>query len=154
VLPLVSQAATGTGKVAEAAKKALPLLERDRLPPMPVVAARMLAIRKPAGTLDTLLTYVPFYEGDDLLVEVRAALVAVAIRDGKLDPALATALADALPQRRALAAEVVSRAASTPELRAGVRALLADKDLTVRLRAAMASPAPARRRRCRCSSTC
>lgn len=138
VLPLLVQVSKGTGKYAEAAKKALPVLERDRLPPIPLVAARMVAVRKPAGSLDVLLAAVPFLDGDDLFSEVRTALTAVAVRDGKLEPALVKALADKLPERRALAAEAISQAASTAEQRAGVRALLTDKDLTVRMRAALA----------------
>lgn len=138
VLPLLETTANGSGKIAEAAKKAVAVLERDRLSPTPLVALRMVAIRKPAGALETLLEYVPFLSGDDLESEVRRALVAVAIHDGKIHPLLTKALEDPLPERRAMAAEVICQATFSPEQRAGVRTLLTDKDLVVRLRAAMA----------------
>jgi hypothetical protein len=64
-------------------------------------------------------------------------LTFLALRDGKLDPALALALTDKLPLRRAAAAEVVCQTA-LGEHRSRLFALLNDPDLTVRCRTALA----------------
>src|SRR5262245_44094391 len=80
----------------------------ERLPKFPpgeirAAAARVLALRKPAGAAEALLGFLP--EGvkldeEDVLVR---ALAAMATRDGKTDFALVSALTDKLPVRRAIA---------------------------------------------------
>src|SRR5437588_614184 len=67
--------------------------------------------------------------------EVAGARAALGVRDGKLDPALAAALDDREPARRAAAALVLGRY-GTSEQRAAVRRLLTDREAKVRLRAA------------------
>jgi hypothetical protein len=65
------------------------------------------------------------------------ALAAVAVRDGKVDPAAAEALDDKVPLRRAAAARALGRARDAA-VRAPVRRLLKDGDERVRLEAAQA----------------
>jgi outer membrane protein assembly factor BamB len=69
--------------------------------------------------------------------EVAGALRRLAGTGGKGDPVLVKALQDAAPVRRAIAGEVLAGTADV-EVRAGVRKLLADPDLEVRLRVAVA----------------
>jgi HEAT repeat protein/outer membrane protein assembly factor BamB len=137
VLPVLREAARD--RDAEVARRAETVLQRvekapsDALPPS---AARLVALRKPAGAAEVLLAYLPSAEGEDQAAEVLNALAAVAIRDGKLEPALVKALGDTLPRTRAAAAEVLCRAGGA-EATAAVRKLLQDTDLSVRLRAAV-----------------
>jgi HEAT repeat protein len=110
--------------------------------PLPAAAVRLLALHKPVGALETLLGYLPFAEGEEAATEVQGVLRALAVREGQLDPALVQALDDKMPQRRAVAAEVILKVRPA-EQRAAVRKLLRDQDSMVRLRVALAL-APAR----------
>ncbi len=98
-------------------------------------AVRVLRARRPAETVGVLLGYLPTTDDDGVVEEIRAALIELGPRDGRVDPALVAALTDAAPARRGLAALVVGRY-GTAEQQARVRGLLADKDLKVRFLAA------------------
>jgi hypothetical protein len=74
---------------------------------------------------------------ESLVHELQASLTALAIRDGKPDPALIQALEDKLPVRRAAAAAALAQAGG-PAQQLAVRKLLRDPDPTVRLRVALA----------------
>src|SRR5437763_827931 len=65
--------------------------------------------------------------------EARLALAAVAVKDGKPDPAIVAALSDKSPLLRGSAAEVLTRAGVASQKEA-VRALLKDPEPSVRLR--------------------
>src|SRR5262249_54039341 len=73
-------------------------------------AARLLALRKPDGASKALLDYIPFAEQEYLAAEIRTALAALAVRDGKPDPVVVEALADRQAARRAPAGRGVTRA--------------------------------------------
>src|SRR5262249_3454005 len=103
----------------------------------PLVAARLMALRKPAGATEALLAYLPFAEDEGVANEVQTALMAVGFPDGKADPVVVRALVDPLPLRRAAAAEALAHAGG-PQERLALRKLLADPDLTVRRRVAVA----------------
>jgi HEAT repeat protein/outer membrane protein assembly factor BamB len=136
VAPLLRQAAADP-KMAQAAQNCLRLLQEKGVPaPLPPAAARLLAVKKPAGGVEALLTYLPLAEDEAMSAEVQSALGTLAVRDGKLDPALVQALDDKAPARRAAAAEAVCRN-GLAEDRQAVRKLLKDADLTVRLRAGL-----------------
>ncbi len=79
----------------------------------------------------------PFADNDAVAEEVRIALAGVAVRDGKPEPALVTALTDKFPLRRAFAAEALA-ASGAAEHRAAFHKLLQDPEAEVRLRVAMA----------------
>jgi hypothetical protein len=100
-------------------------------------AARVLARRRPAGTVQVLLDYLPAADDEMVAQEVRNALADVAVRDGKADPVLVAALADASPLKRGAAGLALARAHAADQLPA-VRKLLADPDARVRLRVALA----------------
>jgi hypothetical protein len=99
-------------------------------------ATRVLAARKPKGAAATLLAYLPF-AGDALGDDVRVALAALGVRDGKPAPVLVKALQDRNPLLRGAAGEALTRARA-PGLQGDLRALLKDPDPTVRRRLALA----------------
>jgi HEAT repeat protein len=99
-------------------------------------AVRLIAQQRPAQAASVLLAFLPSAEDTNVLDEVRAALGAVAHVDGKPDPALAAALEDPLPLRRAVAVEALCQPGMEPP--AAVRKLLDDPKPSVRLRAALA----------------
>jgi HEAT repeat protein len=137
-LPLLREAAHDPdAEVARRAGAIVRRFEQEPNDPLPAAAARLLALRKPAGAAEVLLAYLPAAEGEDTAAEVEAALTAVAVRDNRPEPAVLRALGDASPRRRAAAAEALCRAGSAEGVWAAHK-LLRDADLSVRLRAATA----------------
>jgi hypothetical protein len=100
-------------------------------------AVRMTALRKPEGAVTVLLNYLPSAEDETIAEEVRVALTALAVREGKVEPALMTALADRTPVRRTAAAVALIRA-RLPEPLPALRKFLQDPDKGVRWRVALA----------------
>jgi HEAT repeat protein len=135
--PFLRQAAQDRDAKSEAAQKALAQIDPDAAPPLPTVAARLLTMRRPAGGAEAILTYLPSAEDDVIAGELRTALAAMAVKDGKADPAVLKALEDKVALRRAAAAEALAFAGG-PDERDAVRKLLKDADPTVKLRAAIA----------------
>jgi HEAT repeat protein len=132
-VPLLRQAGqSDNARVAAMSAKCVELIEKDSPNPLPGPAARLLVLRRPEGTLETLLGYLPFADNDTLAEELRDLIVAVAFRDGKADPLLVKALEDKVPARRGAAAYALCRAEQTDHL-AAVRKLLQDPDPEVRL---------------------
>jgi HEAT repeat protein len=137
VAPLLRQAAADP-KLAQPAQRCLELLQEKGAPaPLPPSAARLLAVKKPAGAIEALLAYLPLAEDEAMAAEVQSALATLAVHGGKLDPALVQALDDKAPARRAVAAEAICRSGSAED-RQGVRRLLKDADPALRLRAGLA----------------
>jgi hypothetical protein len=139
VLPLLRQAMDGVDleqlrRLEQCIQKIEARAKDDTLPP---VAARLLAVRKPAGATEALLAYLPCTEDEVMKWEVGKALQRLAAPNAKPDPVLVKALADTVPLRRAVAGEVLA-GLEAAEIRAAVRKLLADADRTVRLRVAVA----------------
>jgi hypothetical protein len=136
--PFLRQVAADRDARAELATKALKEMDADNIaPPLPSVAGRLLAMRRPEGGAEAILAYLPSAEDDSLAGDLRVALGAMAMKDGKADPAVLKALEDKLPLRRAAAAEALAFAGG-PEQRTAIRKLLKDDDPTVRIRAAIA----------------
>jgi HEAT repeat protein len=137
-LPQLRAALTNTD--AEITRRAKQLIERIEVEPthhLPVAALRLLAVRKPEGAVMALLEYLPHAEDDTRSDEVRASLTFLAQSNGKLAPALLTALTDKEPLLRATAGEVLAKGGGR-EGRAAARKLLKDETLTVRMRVALA----------------
>jgi hypothetical protein len=123
-------------EVVRRAEECLRALRRGDSAAAPAAAVRLIGRRKPAGAAAVLLGYLPFADNEAVAEELRGALAAVAVRDGKPDPGVVAALADKVPARRAAAAEALFRAgAAEPEQ---VRKLLDDPDPAVRLQLALA----------------
>jgi hypothetical protein len=112
----------------------------DRDFPGSVLAAvvRRVATRKPAGAAEVLLAYLlPMGEDDGVSEEVRTALAAVAVRQGKPEPLLVAALAEKDALQRGAAAEALCRADAAGQ-KPAIRKLLHDPEPKVRLRVGLA----------------
>jgi HEAT repeat protein len=136
-LPQLREAAKS--KDAEMARRARRLIERiegDPVHHLPAAAVRLLALRKPPGSVEALLAYLPFAEDETLADDTQKSLVALARRESKPHPALLRALTDKSASLRATVAEVLVQGGG-PEGRAAARKLLTDDSADVRLRVAL-----------------
>jgi hypothetical protein len=98
---------------------------------------RVLARRKPTGAVGVLFGALPTVADEPLAGEIREALVALAMKDGKTDPLLVAGLKDKLGVKRAAAAIALCRVKATDHL-PQIRKLLDDPDGKVRLPVALA----------------
>ena len=123
-------------EVAHRASESLRELEKHAENVVPQSAARLLALRKPAGAAEALLAYLPLTDSEESTEEIDFALTAVAVADPQAVSVLLRSLSDKNPLKRAAAATALSRtpAGAPPE----ARALLHDPDVTVRLAVAQA----------------
>lgn len=124
-------------EVARRAEHCLQLIEPYPTGAVAAAAARLLVVRKPAGAVEALLGYLPAAEDEGVADAVRAALAALARRDGRPEPALVAALDDRVPARRAGAVQALIRSAPADE-RPPLRRYLRDPEPVVRLEAALA----------------
>src|SRR5262249_4532219 len=86
---------------------------------------------------EVLLGYLPSAEDEIVAEAIRTALTQVAVRDGKTEPLLITALRDPSTARRAGAGAALARA-GVPDQQEAVRKLLTDRDPLVRLHVGLA----------------
>lgn len=124
-------------KIGTAAQKCLEAIEKDAPNPLPQAAARLLALRKPEGTIAALLGYIAVSESEEITTQLIDILAGVGCAAGKPDDALIAALADRAPARRAAAAQAICKAKSAAAIPA-VRRLLSDKETLVRFRVSVA----------------
>ncbi len=137
-VPLLREATRSTdAERARRAEECLKDIADKGGKPLPEPVLRLLSIRRPAGAVEALLDYLPFAENEQRSEETRRALAALALREGRLEPALVRALEDPLPLRRLAAAEAIL-AAGALEQRDNVRKLLRDAEPLVRHRVAVA----------------
>ena len=137
-LPALREAKSNSDpEVVRRAVECLRRIESDAGPALVQAAARLVAIRKPAEASAVLLAYLPNADNENVADEVRAALSAVAVRDGRVEDIVVKALADAHPARRGAAAVTLCRTGLGPH-QAAVRQLLQDRDAGVRLHVALA----------------
>ncbi|HYV36130.1 MAG TPA: HEAT repeat domain-containing protein [Gemmataceae bacterium] len=111
-------------------------LNKDDKDKLPVVAPRLLAIRKPGGAAAALLAYLPLTNDRTMQEAIGKALKSLVVLEGKADPALVKALSDPLPGQRLAAAEAL--AGGGADHWPAVRKLLTDPQTEVRLRVALA----------------
>jgi HEAT repeat protein len=133
VLPLLRAAMRETTdlEIRRRARACAEQIQTDYSPAIAAAAARLLAVRRPVGTAEVLLAFLPGPYEDMVLEEIQTTLVAVARTSGKLDPAFAIALTAAVPARRATAAVTLCRVGAA-EHRPALRKLLQDKEPSVR----------------------
>jgi outer membrane protein assembly factor BamB/HEAT repeat protein len=124
-------------RIAVAARQCLAAIERDGPRLLPDCAPRLLALRRPEGTVEALLAYLPFAEGESMVDEITDLIADIGCPDHKPLAAVVAALGDRVPVRRSAAAIAIARSGSADNL-AGVRKLLRDPDPVVRLRTAFA----------------
>jgi hypothetical protein len=96
VVPLLRQAAPATS--LEQSRRLEQCLQQiaqaHNSEALPAVAARLLALRKPAGAIETLLAYVPFTEDEVMKAEVAKALHRLAAAGVRPDGSVRKLLAD------------------------------------------------------------
>jgi HEAT repeat protein len=138
VAPMLRQASNHPDlEVRQRTQALLQEIEKETAVPLSLAVPRILALRKPAGTAEILLAYLPFADDDVVLAEVQEALDAVAFRDGKADPAIVKALSDKTASRRAAAAAALCQGSGADQ-RDAVRKLLDDPEPAVRVKVALA----------------
>jgi hypothetical protein len=138
-VPLLEEAVKNNDdiEVVRRAEDCVRQINRGASAKVPAAAVRVLGSRKAEGAAAVLLGFLPSADNDAVAEDVRIALAAVAVRDGKADPDLLAALADSLALRRAAAAEALCRAGAREPL-AAIRKLLHDPEPAVRLQVALA----------------
>lgn len=125
-------------EIARRCELCLTRIERGvPFPALSAAVARQIAARKPPGAAGVLLGSLPFADDETVADEMREALAAVAVVEGRIDPALTGALGDSSPDRRAAAAEALIRSGLPAGIEAG-RKSLSDAVADVRLRTAAA----------------
>jgi HEAT repeat protein len=112
-------------------------MEEKADPTVQAATARLVGHRRPAGAAEVLLAYLPFAADDAVVDDIAKALGALAIREGKSEPALVQALADTSAVKRGVVGEALAWGGAKDQLPA-VRKLLKDTDARVRLRVALA----------------
>jgi len=139
ILPLLREALKDSDlEVSRRAQRCIKRIEQEPANRLPAAAIRMLALRKPEGATETLVNYLPFADEESLVEEVQTAMGWLARKDGKPDPTLMEALDNFRPGVRIAAAAALAKGGG-PDARPALRKLMtADKDSSVRLRAALA----------------
>jgi hypothetical protein len=122
-------------EVRRRAQDCVDALLHGRGPALRAAAARLLRARRPPGACAALVAYLPFAEDEAAADEAVATLVVLGVSDGRVDAAVAGALHDKAPARRAAAALLLGRSGSAGQ-KDEVRRLLHDPDPGLRLRAA------------------
>jgi len=100
-------------------------------------ATRLLAQRKPPQAAQVLLDFLPFAVDTGVVETIQECLPVLALDNGRPDEALLRALNDRRALKRRTAGTALIRAGALPKL-PGVRELLRDADLEVRLHIARA----------------
>lgn len=137
-VPLLREASTHRDvEVAARARSCLGQIKLGSVEALLSAAARLVAVRKPAGATQVLLGYLPLAEEEDVAEELEKALAALALPGGKPDAALLAALADKVPRVRASAGVALVRAGVAGTVPA-VGKLLDDPEARVRLRVGLA----------------
>jgi HEAT repeat protein len=124
-------------EVARRAKVLIERIEQDPGHRLPLAALRLLGLRKPPGSVEALLAYLPYSEDENRTKEVRSSLTALALQEGQLNPTLVRMLDDAKAELRSTAAEALIEGGG-PAGHNAVRKMLRDKTSEVRMRVALA----------------
>ena len=119
-------------ETARRAMYAIGVIEQNTQLGLSAIASRVLAERKPAGTVETLLAYLPFVDEAGIEEEVRQSLKRVAYVESKAHLALEQALDDKETKRRAAAGWIVGQA-NDPKQRQLAIPRLRDESNEVRL---------------------
>lgn len=123
-------------EIGARARRCLEALRGEGGIDLSAVAARVLAVRAPAGAAAVFIDFLPSAMNESVEEEIVGHLITLALRDGKPTPTIVSALRDPEPTRRLAAVAVLARA--DDEHRAQARALTADPEPRVRLATAQA----------------
>lgn len=132
-LPYLREAATAQDR--EVVRRARACLRQIGTGPgveVPAAAVRLVGWKRPAGAAKVLLDYLPAAD-EPVAREVRAALVAVAQREGKPDPDLVRALDDKDPIQREAARGVLGKDGGAFLKRPGRRLFMQGPPLATRV---------------------
>lgn len=124
-------------EIARRCERCLEIVRRGPGAYVAAAAARLLAIRQPAGALDSLLAYLPFAPDDFATETVLAALVDLGFVDGRPKSIWERTVDDPEISRRSAAARVLGLS-SDPAHRSLVQQLANDASFAVRLEACRA----------------
>ncbi len=119
-------------EVATRAKRCLQQIERRNDQPMILAALRLVASRRPAGAVETLLNFLPFADDEVVEEEVLTVLGQIASSGSRTEPVLVAAVHSGVSLQRAAAGRLLGRSALS-ELREAARMLFTDPDAKVRL---------------------
>jgi HEAT repeat protein len=122
-------------EIVRRARECLEQIKQGPGPMLPAAAVRSLARTHPDGSVAALVRFLPFNDDEQVEDETLAALTALGIREGKLDPVLREALGDKHLLRRGAAGYVGGRV-KEPAVRDAVLKLLDDPEPMVRFRTA------------------
>jgi HEAT repeat protein len=108
-VPVLKQAARDKDlEIARRAEQCLEQIKQGSNNELLLAAVRLLGMRQPSEAVEALLDFLPGAD-QEVAVEVRAALAAIAARQETPDPALVQALAGKDPVRREAAAAVLGK---------------------------------------------
>jgi hypothetical protein len=125
-VPILAQALKDPDpEIASRAKECLDRISKAPDPGAPAAVVRLIAQQKPAGAAEVLLAYLPSAPDESVAHEVRAALAAVAYRDGNPDKALVQAVEGKDAARKTAASAALGTDAKAARERAGQRLFLA-----------------------------
>ncbi len=136
LVPLKEATQSPDLEVARRAERILQEMEQGGDAAVLISAAYLIGVRQPKEGVATLLTYLPSSTDSSVVDGIQSALVRLAIKEGKVEPAILKALDDKEAVRRVAAAYVVSK--GDTRQRQALRPYLNDKDLEVRFHAATA----------------
>jgi hypothetical protein len=122
-------------ETARRARYAIQVIEQNTRLGLSAPASRVLVERKPAGTMEALLAYLPFVDEGWVEEEIRHNMKRLAYADGKAILVLEQALADKEAKRRAAAAWLVGQSSDAGQ-RQRVVQRLGDESSEVRFLAA------------------
>ncbi|MCE9561826.1 MAG: hypothetical protein K8U57_07210 [Planctomycetes bacterium] len=101
--PLKKAAESADPEIAYRARLALKKVEKVPHSAAAAAAIRAVVKLKPEGAVAVLIAYLPLADSDSVSEAIREALIALAAKDGKAEPALVAALSDVSPIRRSAA---------------------------------------------------
>ncbi|HKB00850.1 MAG TPA: HEAT repeat domain-containing protein [Gemmataceae bacterium] len=138
-MPVLRRAANDLANrpLAERARKALGYVEGRMGADIAGAVVRLLGAKRPAGSVEALLAYLPYADDASVLESVGLALGQLAYADGKAHPALLKALESDVAVQRAAAVEALAKT-DRPETRPAITRRLTDPAPPVRQRAALA----------------
>lgn len=122
---------------ADRARKCLAAIEGRAGVDLAAAVVRLIGSRRPPGTVEALLDYLPYADDAAVLEAIGTALGQLAYAGGPAHPALARAIESDVPLLRATAAEALTRP-DHPETRPAIAKRLADPARAVRQRVALA----------------
>lgn len=133
VLPLVQQTIRQTAdlEIRRRCRDAERQLQSYQPAALAAAAARLLGLRKPSGTAETLLAFLPGPYEESVGEEIQNTLAAVVRSHGEIDPRFLHALSSSVPAQRRAAAVALCRLGVSEHWPA-LRKLLREPDTNVR----------------------